>query len=58
VAFASGKLVRPVLAAKTQLATAIARHLGGGHTEALELGPEPVGEMDLVQPLRTERFWN
>jgi type IV pilus assembly protein PilB len=58
VAFASGKLVRPVLAAQSQLATAIARHLGGGHTEALELGPEPVGEMDLVQPVRSERFWN
>ncbi len=58
VAFASGKQVRPVLAAKSQLVTAIARHLAGGHPEALELGPEPVGEMDLVQPLRTERFWN
>ena len=58
VAFASGKQVRPVLAARSQLATAIARHLGGGHTEALELGPEPLGEMDLVQPVSASRFWN
>jgi type IV pilus assembly protein PilB len=58
VAFASGKQVRPVLAAKSQLATALARHLGAGHREALELGPEPVGEMDLVQPLVTNRLWH
>jgi type IV pilus assembly protein PilB len=59
VAFASGKLVRPVLAARTQLEVAIARNLGRRRPEALELPPEPAGEMDLVQPLtRDTRYWN
>ncbi|HET8724114.1 MAG TPA: hypothetical protein VFM53_07885 [Anaeromyxobacteraceae bacterium] len=59
VAFASGKLVRPVLAPRSQLEVAIARNLGRRRPEALELGPEPVGEMDLVQPLtRDSRYWN
>jgi len=58
VAFASGKLVRPVLATKSQLEVAIARHLGRGHPTAVDLPPEPLGEMELVQPLRTASFWN
>jgi type IV pilus assembly protein PilB len=58
-AFASGKAVRPLLAARSQLEVAIARNLGRRHPEALELPPEPVGEMDLVQPLsRDTRYWN
>jgi type IV pilus assembly protein PilB len=58
VAFASGKLVRPMLASRTQLEVAIARHLGHGHPTAVELPPEPLGEMELVQPLRPASFWN
>jgi type IV pilus assembly protein PilB len=58
VAFASGKQVRPMLAAKGQLDVAIAQLLGHGHPEALELPPEPAGEMELVRPVRSDRFWN
>ena len=58
VAFASGKLVRPVLASRSQLEVAIARYLRGGHREALELPPEPLEEMELVQPVRPARYWN
>ncbi len=58
VAFASGKQVRPVLAARSQLEVAIARHLCGDHQVALELPPEPLEEMELVQQLRPQRFWN
>lgn len=58
VAFASGKLVRPVLASKSQLEVAIARALGRGRPDALELPPEPIEEMELVQPLRPASYWN
>jgi type IV pilus assembly protein PilB len=58
IAFASGKLVRPVLASRSQLEVAIARHLGRGQRTELELPPEPIGEMELVQPVRTASFWN
>jgi type IV pilus assembly protein PilB len=59
VAFASGKDVRPVLAARSQIEVAIARNLGRHGPEALELPPEPIGEMDLVQPVVGDRrFWN
>jgi type IV pilus assembly protein PilB len=58
VAFASGKLVRPVLATRTQLEVAIARYMGRGHPSALDMPPEPLGEMDLVQGGRSTRFWN
>jgi MshEN domain len=57
-AFASGKLVRPVLASRSQLEVAIARAIGGGRPEALELPPEPLEEMELVQPLRPVSYWN
>jgi hypothetical protein len=58
VAFAAGKQIRPVLAERGQIDVAIARLVGRGHPEALDLPPEPVGEMDLVRPVRTDRFWN
>jgi len=58
VAFASGKLVRPMLASRSQLDVAIARYMGTGRPDALELPPEPVGEMELVQPVRAQHFWN
>jgi hypothetical protein len=58
VAFAAGKLIRPVLAERAQIDVAIARLLGQVHREALDLPPEPEGEMDLVRPVRSDRFWN
>ncbi len=58
VAFASGKQVRPVLAARSQLDVAIARHLRGDRQVALDLPPEPLEEMELVQQVRPQRFWN
>jgi type IV pilus assembly protein PilB len=59
VAFASGKQVRPVLAVRSQIEVAIARNLGRNGPEALELPPEPIGEMDLVQPVvGDKRLWN
>lgn len=58
VAFASGKQVRPMLATKTQLDVAIAQLLGRGRPEAVELPPEPLEEMELVRPIRADRFWN
>jgi type IV pilus assembly protein PilB len=58
VAFASGKLVRPVLASRSQLEVAIGRALGRGHTTALELPPEPLEEMELMQPTRPASYWN
>lgn len=58
VAFASGKLVRAVLATKTQLEVAIARFTRRSHPSALDMPPEPLGEMDLVQGGRSSRFWN
>jgi type IV pilus assembly protein PilB len=58
VAFASGKLVRSVLATKTQLEVAIARYMGRRHPSALDMPPEPLEEMDLVQGGRLTRFWN
>jgi hypothetical protein len=58
VAFASGKLVRPVLATKTQLEVAIARYLGRGHPSELDMPPEPLEEMELVQQGRPTSFWN
>jgi type IV pilus assembly protein PilB len=58
VAFVSGKLVRPVLATKAQIDIAISRLLGLGRTDALDLPPEPLEEMELVQPIRAQRFWN
>jgi hypothetical protein len=32
--------------------------LGFGRTDALHLPPEPLEEMELVQPIRAQRFWN
>jgi type IV pilus assembly protein PilB len=58
VAFVSGKGIRPVLASKGQIDIAISRLLGLGRTDALDLPPEPLGEMELVQPLRPAHFWN
>jgi type IV pilus assembly protein PilB len=58
VAFASGKLVRPMLAPRTQIDVAIARYLGRGRLDAVELPPEPIGEMELVQPVRAQQYWN
>jgi hypothetical protein len=47
-----------VLASKAQIDIAISRLLGLGRTDALDLPPEPLGEMELVQPLRPAHFWN
>lgn len=58
VAFATGKQVRAVLAERGQIDVAIARLLGHAQGEALDLPPEPAEEMDLVRPVRTDRFWN
>jgi type IV pilus assembly protein PilB len=58
VAFASGKLVRPVLAAKDQLEAAISRHLGRGRPDAIDLPAAALEDMQLVQPLRPGAFWN
>ncbi len=58
VAFASGKQLRVALATRSQLEVSIAHHLGRRHPEALELGPEPTTEMDLVRPLSERRFVN
>jgi type IV pilus assembly protein PilB len=58
VAFASGKLVRAVLATKTQLEVAIARYLGRAHPSELDMPPEPLEEMELVHLERPTRFWN
>jgi hypothetical protein len=58
VAFVSGKVVRPLLASKVQLDVAISRVLGLGRAEALDLPPEPLEEMQLVQPIRAQRHWN
>jgi type IV pilus assembly protein PilB len=58
VAFVSAKLVRPVLATKTQIDIAISRLLGLGRADALDLPPEPLEEMELVQAMRAQRFWN
>jgi hypothetical protein len=58
-AFASGKQVRPVLAGRSQIEVALARNLGRNGPDALELPPEPLGEMDLVQPVSGDkRIWN
>jgi len=58
VAFASGKLVRQVLATRSQLEVAISRALGRGRPTALDLPPEPLEEMELVQPVRPASLWN
>ena len=58
VAFVSGKLVRPVLAPNAQIDVAIARFLGLGRPDALDLPPEPLEEMELVEQMRPQRFWN
>lgn len=58
VAFASGKLVRPMLAPRTQIDVAIARYMGRDRLDAVELPPEPIGEMELVQQLRAQQYWN
>jgi len=58
IAFASGKLVRPVLATKDQLEVAIARYLGRARPMELDLPPEPLEEMQLVQEGRRTSFWN
>jgi hypothetical protein len=58
VAFVSGKGIRAVLAPKVQIDIAIARLLGLGRTDALDLPPEPLEEMELVQPIRPAHFWN
>jgi hypothetical protein len=58
VAFVSGKVVRPLLASKVQLEVAISRVLGLGRADALDLPPEPLEEMQLVQPIRAQRHWN
>jgi type IV pilus assembly protein PilB len=57
--FASGKIVRPVLACRSQIEVAIRRHQGRIRPEALDLPPEPDGEMDLVRPIvHQRRLWN
>ena len=58
VAFASGKLVRPVLAPKVHIDVAISQLLGHGHADALEMPAEPLEEMQLVQQVHARRFWN
>jgi type IV pilus assembly protein PilB len=58
VAFASGKLVRPVLAARTQIDMAIARCRNGTSGHSIELPPVPLEDMELVHHVRTQRFWN
>jgi hypothetical protein len=58
VAFASGKAVRPVLAPRVHIDVAIGQLLGRHHPDALEIPAEPVEEMELVQPVRAQRFWN
>jgi len=58
VAFASGKLVRPVLATRSQLEVAIARFLGRGRPAALELPAESIEKMELVHLAHASRFWN
>jgi type IV pilus assembly protein PilB len=58
VAFVSGKAIRPVLASRAQIDVAIAQLLGRGHHAALDLPPEPLGKMELVQPVGPMRFWN
>jgi len=58
VAFASGKLVRPVLATKSQIEVAVARFLGRGHPAALDLPPESIAEMELVHLAHASHFWN
>jgi type IV pilus assembly protein PilB len=58
VAFVSGKLVRPVLASNAQIDVAITRLLGLGRPDALDLPPEPLEEMELVEQMRPQRFWN
>jgi len=58
IAFASGKLVRPVLATKGQLEVAIARYLGGARPMEIDLPPEPLEEMQLVQERPRASFWN
>jgi type IV pilus assembly protein PilB len=58
VAFVSGKLVRPVLVSNAQIDIAIARFLGLGRPDALDLPPEPLEEMELVEQMRPQRFWN
>jgi hypothetical protein len=58
VAFAADKVVRPALASKAQIDVAISRLLRRGRPEALELPPEPLEQMELVQQVRPQRFWN
>jgi type IV pilus assembly protein PilB len=58
VAFASAKVVRPVLATKVQIDIAVSRLLGLGRPDAIDLPPEPLEEMELVQPTRAQHFWN
>ncbi len=58
VGFASGKMVRPVLASRAQIDVAIGQLLGHHRPDALELPAEPLEEMELVQPVRAQRFWN
>jgi type IV pilus assembly protein PilB len=58
VAFASGKAIRPVLAPSVQIDVAIAQLLGHHRPDALEMPAEPLEQMELVQPVRSQRFWN
>lgn len=58
VAFASEKVVRPVLATKGQIDVAVSRLLGLGRLDAIDLPPEPLEEMELVQPMRAQHVWN
>jgi type IV pilus assembly protein PilB len=59
VAFLSGKQVRVALAAATDLREAIARNLASWRfQEAVDLPPEPLGDMELVSPPRTHRYMN
>jgi type IV pilus assembly protein PilB len=58
VAFAADKMVRPALASKAQIDVAISRLLRRGRPEALDLPPEPLEDMELVQQVRPQRFWN
>jgi type IV pilus assembly protein PilB len=59
VAFMTGKQIRAVLAATSDLEEAIARNLASWRfQEAVDLPPEPVGDMELVSPPRTHRYMN
>jgi type IV pilus assembly protein PilB len=58
VAFAADKMVRPALASRAQIDVAISRLLRRGRPEALDLPPEPLEDMELVQQVRPQRFFS